>query len=415
MINWIKSTGIKLSLVVVIITTPSIVSGASGSGAVEGSSESISAAIENPTFEGQLARINIGINLIRINTDILERIPVSADAQWVDKVITDITPQMYKDTLNTKAMKRDAYYSTVGITNFILGRAAIAVSPLSARLFYEASIIYKNEANGYPNFNVPDMNIFPDITDMKTYITFKDDSKVEIIDIEASSGFYRNVVEAIISLLPEDLKEEVLESRKEVQVAKEDFDNATSKVAKLNKWLDDDANANNPDVEDKKAELEISEAKKDEFETIFEAKEDTYLLLLQNGAEAIKSDYDSSKVPLATKLQKLLDIVDNNAIGAISMFSAAAAGLVRGTGSISDEMRAIMAAQALSSLVGNQKQFLVQRYERMVVGTIMAFPNITIGTYKAISQSTEIGKYQEVVDAILEGAKAEKEAQEASK
>lgn len=415
MLNFLKNTSVKLSLVAAIIATPSIVSAASSSGFVEGSSESTSAAMENPTFEGQLARINIGINLIRINTDILERMPISADAEWVDKIVADITPQMYKDTRNTKAMREDAYYSTVGLTNYILRRPAISVSPLSARLFYEASVIYKNEANGHPNFNVPDMNVFPDITDMKTYVTFKDDSKVEIIDIEASSGFHRNVVEATISLLPEDIKEEVLESRKEVQTAKEDFDNATSKVGQLNEWLDDDANAGSPDVEEKKAELETTEVEKNELETVFEAKQDAYFLLLENGAEAIKSDYDSSKVPLATKLQKLLDAVDNNAIGAISMFTSATAGLVRGNGTISDEMRAIMRAQALTNLVGNQKQFLVQRYERMLVGTLMALPNITIGSYKAYSQSSEIGKYQAVVDAILEGAQAEKEAQEASK
>ena len=413
MLNFLKNTGVKLSLVAAIIATPSIVSAASASGFVEGSSESTSAAMENPTFEGQIARINIGINLIRLNTDILERMPVSADAEWVDKVVADITAQMYRATLNTKAMKEDAYYSTVRLTNRILGRPAIAVSPLSARLYYEASVIYKNGANGHPEFNVPDMNVFPDITDMKTYVTFKDDSKVEIIDIEASSGFYRNVVEATISLLPENLKEEVLESRKEMQTAKEDFDNATSKIGQLEKWLDDDANEDSPDEEDKKAELETTEVEKDEFETVFEAKQDAYLLLLENGAEAVKSDYDSSKVPLATKLQKLLDAVDNNAIGAISMFTAATAGLVRGNGTISDEMKAIMTAQ--SRVVGNQKQFLVQRYERMLVGTIMALPNITIGTYKAISQSSEIGKYQAVVDAVLEGAQAEKEAQEASK
>lgn len=415
MLEFLKSIGIKLSLVATIIATPSIVSAASSSGFVEGSSESTSAAMENPTFEGQIARINIGINLIRLNTDILERMPVSADAQWVDKIVTDMTPKMYRAILKTKAVKEDSYYSTVGITNFILRRQAVAVSPLSARLFYEASVIYKNEANGYPDFKIPDMNVFPDITDMKTYVTFKDDSKVEIIDIEASSGFYRNVIEAIISLLPEDLKEEVLDSRKEMQTAKEDFDNATSKVAKINEWLDDDKNANSPDIEEKQAQLKVAEVEKDELETIFEQKQDAYLLLLENGAEAIKSDYDSSKVPLATKLQKLLDAVDNNAIGAISMFTSASAGLVRGTGTISDEMRAISSAQMLTNLIGNQKQFLAQRYERMVVGTLMAIPNITVGTYKAISQSSEIGKYQDIVNAILEGAKAQKEAQEASK
>ena len=97
------------------------------------------------------------------------------------------------------------------------------------------------------------------------------------------------------------------------------------------------------------------------------------------------------------------------------MFTSATAGLVRGHGTVSDEMKAIVAAQALTNLVGNQKQFLVQRYERMAVGAIMAVPNIGIGLYMAGAQSSEAGKYQGIVNAILEGAQAEEEAALASK
>ncbi|MEA3229196.1 MAG: hypothetical protein U9P38_09015, partial [Campylobacterota bacterium] len=233
MIKKLKKTSLKLSLITALIATPSLSIAASGSGFIEGSSESTSAAIETPTFEGQIARINIGINLIRLNTDILERMPISADAQWVDKVVTEITPKLYKKIVQTKAMKEDAYYSTVFLTNVILGRAALSVSPLSARLFYEATVIYKNSSNGHKRFHIPDMNVFPDITDMKTYTTFKDDPKVEIIDIEARSGFHRDVVEAVISLLPEDLTEEVIHSRKEMREAKELLNEAISEKGQL--------------------------------------------------------------------------------------------------------------------------------------------------------------------------------------
>jgi len=414
MVNSLKKIGIKLSLVTAMLATPSMVLAASGSGFVDGSSESSSAAMENPTFEGQLARINIGINLIRINTDILERMPISADAQWVDKIVANFSSKMYKETLNLKALKNDSYYSTVGLTNFILRRPAISVSPLSARLFYEASIIYKNETNGYPSYHIPDMNVFPDITDTKTYVTFKDDSKVQIIDIEAKTGFYRNVVEAVISLLPDDLQEEVLDAKAEMKEAKEMFAEATSKVAQLEAWLDDDKNSQSPMVEEKEAELEVAKAEKDELEKEFDAKETAYLTLLESGAEMIGSDFDESKIPLAKKLQKLLDTVDNNAIGAISMFSAATAGMVRGYSVASDEMEAINQAQLLTSLVGNQKQFLIERYKRMAIGSLIALPNISIGTYMAISQSSEIGKYQDIVNKILEGAKAEEEAAKAN-
>ncbi len=402
-----KKIGIKISLITVMIISPSVTMGASGSGFIEGSSESLSAIAENPTFEGQVARINIGINLIRLNTDILERMPISADAEWVDKIVLNISSEMYKKTLRSKAVQGDSYYSTVGITNAILGRPALAVSPLSARLFYEAGVIYKNELNGYKDFHIPNMNVFPDISDMKTYVTFKDDPKVEIIEVEAKSGLFPSVVEATISLLPEDLIEAIQDSKKEMQNAKDEFNSAISEVGILEAWLDDDKNSNNPQTADKSMELKTAELDKEKLEEVFEAKEEIYFQLLESGAEAIASNYDASKVPLARKLEKLLDAVDNNAFGAVSMFTSASAGLARGMGKVTDEMKAISLAQGYSSLVGNQKQFLIERYERMAVGALMAFPNIAIGTYMATSQSSEIGKYQDIVNKILEGAKAE--------
>jgi len=408
MIKKIKNIGIKLSLITAILATPSLTMAASGSGFMEGSSESISALLETPTFEGQIARINVGINLIRINTDILERMPISADAEWVDKVVAPITTEIYKATLQTEAVQNDSYYSTVSITNNILGRQAIAVSPLSARLFYEASVIYKNSTNGYIGFHIPDMNVFPDITDMKTYVTFKDDDKVEIIDIEAKTGFYRNVVEAVISLLPEDLKENVIDARKEMKEAKNELNNATSEVGQLEAWLDDDKNSDNPQTAEKEIQLKVAQAQEDEKKTIFEEKENSYLALLETGATAIESNYDASKIPLAQKLQKLLDTVDNNAGGAISMFGSATLGLTRGYPTLSDELKAISTAQGYSDLLGNKKEFLVQRASRMAIGALMAVPNISIGTYMAISQSHEIAKYQDIVNKILEGTEESK-------
>jgi hypothetical protein len=429
MIKLLKNRIINISLVVATMIVPSSVIAASASGAMEGSSESISAAAESPTFEGQIARINIGINLIRLNTDIMQRMPVSEDAEWVDKVVETVSSEMYQNTLKTKALREDPYYSTVLLTNIILRRPAISVSPLSARLFYEASVIYKNETNGYEKkdnkgeaildkdgfktskFKIPNMNNFPDISNMETYTTFKAEKGVEPIKVNAIHGkLYPNVEEAVISLLPEDLIENVQDAKKEKNEAAEVLNKATSKKGVIEAWIDDDANSGSPDMQEQKSNLEVAEAELKEAEVNFEAKEDAYYLLLESGAEAIAASYDEKKVPLAEKLEKLLDTVDNNAVGAISMFTAATAGLYRGNGVLKDEMKAILAAQALTTLVGNQKEFLVQRYERMAVGAIMAVPNIAIGTYKASSQLSAAGKYQKIVNKVLEAAKADKEA-----
>lgn len=423
MIKKLKNTGIKLSLVAAIIAAPSMVLAASGSGFIEGSSESTSAMMENPNFEGQLARINIGINLVRLNTDIMERMPVSADATWVDAVVADFP---YGEAMKIKALREDAYYSTVRLTNYILGRqAALSISPLTARLFYEASVIYKNERNaknpdgtlnGNQNFNLPDMNKFPDISSMKSFITFAENDKVEIINVEASkSKRHNNVVDATISLLPLDLQDEIKDALKEMKAEKKTLEDIGSKVGAIESWLNDDANDKSPEKAEKEEQLTIAKKDKDAQELVVDEKQETYFTLLDSGSDALEGNFDAAKVPLARKLEKLLDAVDNNAIGAISMFASATAGLVRGNSQLSNEIKAITAAQALTTLVGNQKQFLVARAERMLVGALFAIPNIGIGTYYATGQSLEVGHYQNIISKVLEGAEVEAESEKIQK
>ena len=412
MLNKIKKSSFGLSLVALMAITTSSVYAASAGGVFEGTSESTSALIEDPGFESQLNRINVGVNLVRINTDILENMPVSQDSKWVDKVIEPITFDKRKEIYKLDDVKNDAYYSTAALTNRILGRAAIVMSQLNIRLYLQASVIYKNVASSsgkdnYASYHLPDMNVFPDITDTKTYVTFKADEKVAMIDVEASTGnLYPNVEAAVISLLPEDLQEGVSSAKDDYEIAKENVGASKSEVASIEAWLDDDANIDSPEKSEKNAELEATKVALTENETVMEEKENIYFELLSSGAEAIENNFDESKIPLAKKLESLLDAVDNNAFGAISMFTSATAGLTRGMGMFKKELEAIGIAQVLTNLIGNQKQYLEERYKRMVVGSLLAVPNITLGTYYAVSQSSKIGKYQDIVAAVLAGDKA---------
>ncbi|WP_373071385.1 hypothetical protein [Sulfurimonas sp.] len=376
---------------------------------IEGLSESSSAALEDPGFEKQLVRINTGINLIRINTDIIQNMPVSADSEWVDKVIAPID---FNYVNNLDAVKNDAYYSTVNITNVILGKAALRMSPLEARLFWQAAAIYKNSSNGNKGYKIPDMNVFPDVTDTKTYTSFKaaeNDDKVALIDVEAKSGnIFPSVEEAVISLLPEDMIENVKMAKNEYREAISVVGEQKSAIAEIEAWLDDDANSESEDRAAKEEELKTAEAELVEKEAAEDSSEEKYFTLLSSGAEAVEANFDPAKIPLAKKLDALLDAVDNNAFGATSMFVSATAGIVRGRGMIDKEIRAMQYAQALTTLVGNQKQFIGERLARMTKGTLLAVPNIGIGTYYAFSQSSSIGKYQDIVAAVLAGEEASK-------
>ena len=409
MLKTIKKSSFGLSLVALMAITTSSLYAASAGGVFEGTSESTSALIEDPSFESQLNRINVGVNLVRINTDILENMPVSQDSKWVDEVIAPVTHKKRQELYKLDDVKNDAYYSTAALTNAILGRRAMVMSPLNLRLYLQASVIYKNDINGHSNNNLPDMNTFPDITDTKTYVTFKSDDKVKMIDVEATSGnLYSNVEAAVISLLPEDLQEGVSSAKDDYEIAKENVGASKSEVASIEAWLDDDANIDSTEKAEKNAELEAAKVALSENETVMQEKENIYFELLASGAEAIESNFDESKIPLAKKLDSLLDAVDNNALGAISMFTSATAGLTRGMGMLDKELKAIMLAQGLTTLVGNQKQYIDERYRRMLVGSLLALPNITLGTYYAVSQSSKIGKYQDIVNAVLDGEKAGK-------
>lgn len=370
---------------------------------IEGSSESSSAALEDPSFEKQLVRINVGINLIRINTDIIQNMPVSADSKWVEKVVAPVNRRV----VNTlKAVRDDAYYSTVRITNAILRRPlSVRMSPLESRLYWQASVIYKNSSNGYAGYSVPDMNVFPDMSDTKTYTSFRaaqNGEKIALIDVEASrSNLYKNVEEAVISLLPEDMIENVILSKNEYRDALEMVGETKSKIARLKLFLDDDANQNSHELKLKKEQLSVAEAELEEMEAKEDDAQERYFTLLENGAQSIEANFDQSKLPLAKKLNDLLDAVDNNAFAAASMFVSATTGMTRGYGVIDQELRAIAAAQALTSLTREKKEFITQRYRRMLTGTLLAVPNISIGTYYAYVQSSTIGKYQDIVDVYL--------------
>jgi len=201
MIKRLKNTVIGLSIVAAIAIAPSSLQ----AGAMEGLTESTSAGLESPNFEKQLVRINTGINFVRLGSDVMESMPISEDSEWVDKVVANMDADMVRETMNLKEVKTDAYFSTVTLTNGILGRLDVPMSPAMIRLYYVASVIYKNESNLYKkdannqfeldekgnkiplffkkddkgefildkagkkiadiDYIIPDMNEFPDVTD----------------------------------------------------------------------------------------------------------------------------------------------------------------------------------------------------------------------------------------------------------
>jgi len=426
MLNSIKKNSIKLSIVASLALTPSAVFAASASGVIDGSSESTSALIEGPNVEQQINRINVGIALVRLNTVILNEMPISGDSKWADELTQPMTTNMYTKVRQSNAIKNDPYFSTALLTNVILRRAALGLSPLNARLYVELNAIYKNDTNElmsgeHKNYSVPDIYELPSFDDMKTFTNFGTENngmKVEKIEVEAAQyEKFANVEDATISLAPKKYQKSLLEIKEQYKKAKEDVALSEGIIASTEEWMKDDANANSPQ-RDKKAELlSLEEQKLTTLEDILNEKDDAYSVLIEEAALAIESfqspEYLEAALPLALKLEKLLDTVDNNAIGAMSMFTAATAHLTKnGVGTLDQEMKALLVAQVATNLVGNQKEFLVERLSRMGTGALMALPNIFIGSYYASKQILEAGKYQTIVNKVIEIAEAAKEQSE---
>lgn len=417
-----KKTLTKISLAAALILTPCVALGSVAGGI----SESSSSLIEGANVEQQINRINTGISLVRLNTVILKEMPISADIQWVEELTQEMTTDVWRDIRSSDAVKNDPYLSTAMITNAILQRPAIDLTPLTAKMYLQLNTLFKNKENApkdnpaaHDNFAIPNIYSLPSFEDMDSFITFSKknfDKDVEKITITATtSNPYENVELAAIALTPTKYQARLKQSREEFLKAIEEVAKLKG-IIKLNEAkLKDDKNTNHPDREKWQEQISIEKENLVIAEQNEEQTEEAFSLLIEQAVleiEAnIEDDFETTKVPLAKKLDKVLSLVDDNAIAAGSMFTAATLHLTKnGFGTLSDEIKALTIAQAASNLVGNQKEFLSYRLERMATGALMAIPNIAVGAYYAISQSLEAGKYQTIVEKVLEIAQANEEA-----
>ena len=429
MLNQIKKSTIKLSLVAAMAITPLSLLAANGSAVIDGTSESTSALLEGPNVEQQINRINVGIAMVRVNTVILNEMPISGDSAWVDELTAPMTNEMYSKVRNSPAVINDPYFSTAALTNAILNRPAIGLSPLNARLYLILNTIYKNPTNApannkkaYDGYSIPDIYALPSFDNMASFINFEKENngkKVEKIEVNAAQfDRFNNVELATISLAPKKYQTKLKDAMNDYTKAKFSVAETEGAIKSAEAKLDDDKNINSPKRSKWEETVTIKNAELKELEVALDTADTTYTKLMEEAAleieSFIKDDFMNKYVPLAKKLEKLLDTVDNNAIGAGSMFASATAHLVKnGLGTLDKELQALNIAQALTNLVGNQKQFISTRLARFGKGALMALPNIAIGSYYAIKQSSEAGRYQIIVNKVLEIAEAQAEADKA--
>lgn len=407
--NVIIKRCVNLSLVLGMAFMP-LKALAMGNAVATGSLESSSALIEPANVERQLNRINDGINLIRINNIILFDMPVSQDAKWAQEVAAAFSLGMQQRVDASAHIQNDPYYSTVMFSNAILGHPTISkLTPAGYKLHHKILTLFKNKQNGYSNkkYALPNLYAMPSLEDAKTFTHFPYEENVELIEVEAISGtLYENAAYATIALLPDALQEEVIEAQESYQNRLNEYVELKAQVVALQAWFKDDNHIAHPKRNAQKEALEIKKEQLKQAQAFANEQEAIFFEILQKAALAIETNFDVSKIELAQKLDALFESIDTAAMDAITLFSTATMHLSKnGFASLSDELKAITAAAGIVS-IAKQENFLKQRYQRVASNAVYAFANITMGTYYAYKQVRLVGKYQQIVDKMIEGAKA---------
>jgi len=346
--------------------------------------------------------------------------PISGDSKWADDLTTIMTAEMYVKIRSSYSVKNDPYFSTAMITNAILRRPALSLTPLNARLYLGLNTIYKNSSNEtryaeHKRYSIPDIYELPAFTNMNTFTNFgtinngKKVSKIEVDAIRYEK--YANLEEAAISLTPRKYQQQLLQARQNYKKAKDDVAKKEGDIVVLQEWLKDDANFNHPQRTQKQDSLKVAKETLKISKNILDEEDDIYTILIKDAASQIEAfqseNYLVNALPLAKKLNKLLAAVDNNALATLSLFAAATTHLAKnGLGTLDQEIRALIIAKGARQLVGNQQTFLIQRLSRMTKGALMALPNISLGSYYAIKQIREAGRYQIIVDKVLDISEA---------
>lgn len=378
---------------------------------VNGSSETTFALLEPPNVETQLNRIDIGINVIRINNVLLNDVPISADATWIDNIINP-PKGTYMAISRSPLMTDDPFYTTVGLSNTAPGLKSLAFgveTPITSSFFEQIIAIYKNPFNtkGERAYKFPDVHAFANVLDPSTFTSFPEGKEGELIEVQAiRSRLYKNISEAVLELCSLDDQDELKEARANYQESVRQASTIESRIASLQAWINDRKNSSKSgEKEEKKEEIGIKEVELDRAKTKLEQDKDIYEEVLKKAADTIDDNIDVEKIPLAKKINALLQIISSNTAQALSMFGAATLSFTKnGFNTLDQEIAAITWAMAITK--SKQKHlFLEYRMKRLLVNSVLAIPNIAAGIYQASAQSFEVDYFEKITSAYVKAGK----------
>ena len=414
--------------------------------------EMAASQMEVPTVEKQANRVAIGVTIVRENNIMAKKFPLSADSKWPKKVHAPLTKEIKEEI--KKLLLDDPYFATVHYTEPIqrknLGSGALmnslgsygqlaatmlnqTVSPLTYRALYKIEIFYGKDPKNWPN-------IFDFTVSLSNFEEFPG-GKLIIPQEAVTSDLYPTLGDALISLIPVNLKKDVENARADMLDAgekvlkikrdiatietslKQDEAQKSARKMKVNlkgiEGLPEDYRALSKDeIEDLKEQEAVLKEQLDAAESEMNEKQQIYFALLDQAAEALKSDIDlddEAYVNLAKNINLVSDEIDKSATEAYTTFGIAAAQLTgnQAIAHFGKELETLAIAKAAVPL--NLQDKYNKRILRLTKNVLMIIPNMIMGTYYAHKQAVIAQKYKEFTDIIVEAYKTKKEQEEAAK
>ena len=378
--------------------------------ACAGMGEMAGAALETKTLERQANRASVGLAIIRQNDIMMNKIGISSDALWPYEIGKDVSEsdKNYIDSI----LYKDPFFATKIYTNAyqrqqLGGYIDSGVSSLTYRAFKNMMVIFGEDPSNWPNA----------LISKKGFSNFLAFDKGEIKPIEAINGtLYKTVGEAIISLMPENFQKDLEPLREAMQEAIDDVEELQAKQGNLKADIQADENIKSgkdlTSERDSLSQLEISTMNQDiatldirieKKEKVAEEKREIYFTKLDLAVEALKNDIrlTPENIKLAKAIYQAMDNIENGSLQAGVMFSTA---LTFTVGTAFANFSKELSTLALSSfrIPFNLKKLYAKRVARVLHNSLFLIPNISMGSYYAVVQSSLAGKYKKIAAIIVE-------------
>lgn len=363
--------------------------------------ETLVTLLETPTVEASANRSAVAASELRLNNQIINHMPISADADWPVALGKDATDEDEKNV--SRALAQDPWFATRVYSDLpqrkLLGGAlSPGLSPLTYDAYKKVSVLYGANLDNWPN-------IFKYTSDFDRFLEFADADSKQPLPVEAKQAkLYPNIYNAIVGLLPVNFQKDLEVSHQEMLVAFAEVAGLKAEKSGLEQMLKQEAK--DLDEDDKKQideQIAVLEVQIKEKETIADEKQDINFSLLDTAVERLKSDINLTPENwmLAKKIDAALGTVKSGALETGTLYTLSMATLIGRNPMAHFDKELLSLAGAMALVPASKRHLMRKRIERLKDNLIYLFPSIGMGSYYAVKQYRLASKYGDVTDVLI--------------